>query len=142
MSTLNLSTSVSGSGAFDHPALPGNAHGLVVVVDVPTHNFVISSGLSTQTNESLITLLTNDAVKTYINGFVNLPVGYTMEEYSLGITTDTNLAFKTYMDAYNASVSVDVTKVNLYVTYTINITKDDNSEYNQVISKIILFELE
>ena len=144
MATLNLSTTASGTGFFDHPALPGNAHGLVVITDLipPIFDTSFNAVLSSQTNESLITLLTNNTIKTYLKGFVALPDGYTMDECVLNITTADGLAFRTYMNAYNAAVSVDVTRVNLYVTYTTTISKDDDVSYTRTITKVIRFVLE
>ncbi len=144
MATLNLLTTVTGSGVFDHPVAPGSKYGLAVVDgDSIAPSLSISSALSTATNESLISLLKSNAVRDHINGFVAIPSGYDMDtEYTLSMTLDTNFDFKTYMDEYNRAVSVDVTKVNLYVTYTITVTKDDDTSYNENIFKVIRFELE
>ncbi len=144
MATLNLSTNAIASGVFDHPVAPGSKYGFNVVDAgaAPGHDMLLSSTLSTITDDSLKLLLKCDDVKEYINGLITVPVGYDMEtEFNLTITEAPDLKFKTYMDEHNRSVSVDVTTVNLYVNYTITVTKDDDMDYQENITKVILFVL-
>jgi len=144
MATLDLLTTVTGSGVFDHPVAPGSKYGLAVVDGATiSPSLTIPAVLSTATNESLISLLKSKKVTDHINEFVTRPDGYDMDtEYTLtSMTLDNKFDFKTYMDEYNRAVSVDVTKVNLYVAYSITVTKDDDTTYNENIFKVICFVL-
>jgi hypothetical protein len=58
------------------------------------------------------------------------------DEYTLSIKEATDFNFNAYLAEYNASVSVDVTKVNLYVTYNItvrNADEDTSADYTTVV---------
>jgi len=141
MATLNLLTTVTGSGVFDHPIAPGSKYGLAVATDTPVPGKTISISLSSTTNANLIAVLKNEEVKTHINSLFTIPSGYVASEYTLTIVEATDFQFTDYMREYNASVSVDVTKVNLYVTYNItvlNADEDTSDDYTTVV----LFVLE
>ena len=140
MTTLNLSSDATATGTLNHPDAPGSKYGLSELSTVPTIDDTINASIDI-TNDALISLITGDDVKNIFKGFY-VTSGYEAFELTFTITAATNFDYTQYRTEYNASVSVDPTIVNIYVTYTGTVhNEDDDAVPDVTISRVICFHL-
>ncbi len=138
---VNLSSDWSGSAIAKHPSAPGSdnngsAYGLNILTSSSTKSSDATINLSLSeitTNEILVSYATglttcvpNDNVLDILKRKI-VPNGYVVSELTLNITKPLIFDFVSYLAEYNASITNDVTLVNLYIDYSVDVVDFDTS---------------